>query len=84
MMSALYVQVRAAQLGLLLSDNNIFNFGVALHFGVVAKPTGSFTLVTDKRVWREKLARQRCCVVILDTGSRTIVSPRGNRLARAK
>ena len=67
MMSALYVQVRAAQLGLLLSDNNIFNLGVALDFGGVAKPTGSLTLVTDKRVWREKLARHRCCVVILDT-----------------
>ena len=75
MMSALYVQVRAAQLGLLLSDNNLFNFGVALDFGGVAKPTGSFTLVTDKRVWREKLAQQRCCVVILDTGSRTLEEP---------
>ena len=68
MMSALYVQVRAAQLGLLLSDNNLFNFGVALEFG------GS-TRVTDKRVWREKLAQQRSCVVILDTGHRRLVEP---------
>ena len=75
MMSALYVQVRAAQLGLLLSDNNLFNFGVAFEFGGVVKPTGSFNPVTDKKVWREKLARQPCCVVILDTGSRALKDP---------
>ena len=49
-MNALYVQVWAAQLGLLLSDNNLLNVGVATVFCGVAKPTGSFTLVTHKRV----------------------------------
>ena len=41
LISALYVQARCAQLGLLLSDNSLLNFGMIVHSDGVGNPAGS-------------------------------------------
>ena len=73
--SALYVLVRCAQLGLLVSDNNICNFGVAVGSGGVAKPICPLTAAADQWWWRRRLAEYDSCVVILDAGSRALQAP---------
>ena len=75
MISALYVQARCAQLGLLLSDNALFNLGVVVRSDGDAKRTGSVTFATDTRLWYTWLTQNLSCVVILDTGSRELLDP---------
>ena len=79
LMGALSVQVRAARLGPLVSDDDLFKVGVPDEAGDAAPNKQAqrqhlaqqpLTLSTDKRVWRQLLGQQPCCMVILDTANR--------------